>query len=63
MAKIDWKSLVTTLNKMTEEEVKSLLDDEIEKHRRPAFARRLHQRYSALRTLRERAVIMEGLAK
>ena len=63
MAKIDWRSLVATLSTLAEEQVKALLDEEIEKHRRPVIARRLHQRYAALRTARERAEIMEGLKK
>lgn len=63
MAKIDWRSLAATLNTMTEPQVKALLDEEIEKHHRSAFVRRLHQRYSALRTARERKEIMKRIAR
>ena len=63
MAKIDWRSLTATLNTMAEPQVKALLDEELETHRRPVVARRLHQRYSALRTARERKEIMEKVAK
>ncbi len=61
MAKIDWRTLIATLNTMTEEQVKALLDEEMAQYRRPVFARRLHQRYSSLRTARERAEIMKRI--
>lgn len=48
---------------LTETQVKRMLDDELEKHRRPAYARRLHQRYAALRTQRERKDIMERVER
>lgn len=48
---------------LTEEQVKHMLDDELDKHRRPAYARRLHQRYASLRTQRERKDIMERIAR
>lgn len=63
MAKLDWRAFVALLPTLTEEQVKTMLDDEMIEHRRPAYARRLHQRYAALRTQRERKSIMEGLAK
>ena len=62
MAKIDWRSLIATLATLTEEQVKALLDEELKTHKRPVFARRLHQRYSSLRTARERAEIMERIS-
>jgi hypothetical protein len=58
MVKVDWRSLAATLNTMTEEEIERLLRDEVAIHRRPVIAKRLHQRYSILRTARERADIM-----
>ena len=58
MVKVDWRSLAATLNTMTEEEIERLLRDEVAVHRRPVIAKRLHQRYSILRTARERADIM-----
>ena len=63
MAKIDWRSLIATLATLTEEQVKALLDEELTKHKRPVFARRLHQRYAALRTAREREEIMKEIAR
>ena len=50
MVKIDWRTLTASLNKMKEQKVKALLDEEISTHKRSAFARRLHQRYSSLRS-------------
>lgn len=63
MAKIDWRSLAAKLHTMTEQQVKDLLDEEMAVHRRPVFARRLHQRYAALRTAREREEIMKRVGK
>lgn len=63
MAKIDWRAFVALLPTLTEDEVKHMLDDELDKHRRPAYARRLHQRYASLRTQRERKDIMESIAR
>ena len=47
---------------LTETQVKRM-HDELEKHRRPAYARRLHQRYASLRTQRERKDIMERVGR
>lgn len=63
MAKIDWRAFVALLPTLTEEQVKHMLDDELDKHRRPAYARRLHQRYASLRTAREREEIMKEIAR
>jgi len=52
MAKLDWRAFVALLPTLTEEQVKTMLDDEMTEQRRPAYARRLHQRYAALRTQR-----------
>lgn len=63
MPKIDWRSLAKTLSAMPEAEVKRLLDEERATHKRPLIVRRLHQRYAALRTARERAEIMAEVAR
>jgi hypothetical protein len=55
--------MIAVLSDLTEDEVKQALDAELKTHKRPAIARRLHQRYSAIRTARERAEIMVGLKK
>jgi len=62
MDKVDWRSLAATLSSMTENEVKRLLDEEIVFRKRTLIVRRLHQRYSVLRTARERAEIMQAIA-
>ena len=63
MSKLNWRSMIAVLSDLTEDEVKQALDVELKTHKRPAIARRLHQRYSAIRTARERAEIMVGLKK
>jgi hypothetical protein len=60
---MDWRKLAETLTSMTEEEVKALLDEERVSHKRPLIAKRLHQRYSILRSARERAAIMLEIAQ
>jgi len=61
MNKVDWRSLAASLTSMTEDEVKRLLDDEMAARRRVGIVRRLHQRYTMLRTARERAELMGRL--
>ena len=63
MAKIDWRTMMSTLSDKTEEQLAVMLDEEVEQHKRPAFVRRLHQRYAALRTMRERAELLERIGK
>lgn len=63
MAKLDWRAFVALLPTLDEKQVKDMLDVEVEQHRRPAYARRLHQRYAALRTQRERKDIMERIGR
>ena len=63
MSKLNWRSMIAVLSDLTEDELKAALDAELQTHKRPAIARRLHQRYSALRTARERDEIMIGLKK
>ena len=62
MTKYSWRPLSIKLRHMTEAEVEQLLSEEIEQHKRPAIAQRLHQRYCTLRAQRERADIM-GMLK
>jgi len=58
MAKIRWHELCADLTSMTEDEIEERLHEEIVEHKRVAFARRLHQRYTTVRAARERAEIM-----
>jgi hypothetical protein len=63
MSKLKWRSMIAVLSDLTEDELKAALDAELKTHKRPAIARRLHQRYSALRTARERDELLKGLKK
>lgn len=54
-----WKELNDRLADFTEQEVKDLLEDEMRHARRSTILVRLHQRYTTLRMLRERAALME----
>lgn len=56
---LTWKELNDQLADLTETEVKDLLEDEIAYARRSTILVRLHQRYTTLRMLRERAALME----
>ena len=58
MVRTHWRLLAAELNKYSEDEVLAMLNDERTGERRAAILRRLHQRYAALRTARERAEIM-----
>ena len=59
---MNWRELNAQLNNMSEEQVKGLLDAERVGARRVTFLERLHQRYCALRAIRERAEMMALLA-
>jgi len=63
MSKLNWRSMIAVLSDLTESELKQALDAEMDTHKRPAIARRLHQRYSAVRTAREREEIMAWISK
>ena len=56
---LTWKALNDQLADFTEQEVKDLLEDEMRHARRSTILVRLHQRYTVLRMLRERAALME----
>ena len=56
---LTWKELNDRLAAFTEQEVKDLLEDEMLHARRSTILVRLHQRYTTLRMLRERAALME----
>ena len=56
---MNWRELNEVLADYTEQEVWDLLEDERKHARRSTVIIRLHQRYTVLRMLRERAAIME----
>ena len=53
----DWRSLNEHLHKLSEAEVKEMLDWEKTNTQRKVFLERLHQRYGVLRASRERAAL------
>jgi hypothetical protein len=55
---VTWRWLNANAHSMTEHEFQKMLEDEMVGARRPDILRRLHQRYSALRTARERDTLM-----
>lgn len=56
-----WHTLNEILVTLREDQVKELLDHELQNKRRPDVAERLHQRLTKLRTTRERLEIKEKL--
>ena len=61
--KITWPELCVFLTRMTEDEIKKHLHDEITVHKRAVIAKRLHQRYTMVRAARERAGILAEIKK
>ena len=61
MAKISWQTIAVKLSEYDEPTLERMLDDEIKKHKRVAIAKRLHQRLSKLRTMREREELVERM--
>lgn len=60
---MNWHDLNEMLPDCDEATVKQLLEEEIAKHRRAVFIKRLHQRYNAMRVSRERRELLAALAK
>ena len=58
MAKMNWATLNDRLSKLTEKQVWTLLQTELDTYRRATYLTRLHQRYCALRDAREREEIL-----
>ena len=57
-----WRSLTDILSTLDEEEVGSLLEQELEGEKRWSIVQRLHQRYTILRAARERAELKKQIA-
>lgn len=55
-----WRTLNAALARMSEHQVRELLDEEINGPRRIKMLERLHQRYNTLRVARERKELFEG---
>ena len=56
----DWKELNTQLHKFTIEELRAMINYELSTRKRASFIGRIHQRYSKLVTISERAHILKG---
>ena len=56
-----WHDLNVLLSMRNETQVKAMLDDEVEVHKRPTYAVRIHQRYTTLRAQRERKEMLERI--
>jgi hypothetical protein len=59
MTRLSWRTLNEKLNTLTEAELMELLVDEVAFHKRVSMLERMHQRYSILRTARERADLLK----
>ena len=57
----NWHDFNTVLMLRTEAQVKAMLDEEVEVHKRPTYAVRIHQRYTTLRAQRERKEMLERI--
>lgn len=60
MKQLTWRELQEVVTECTEEEVVSLLIDEVTLYKRPHIIVRLHQRYARLRADRERQEILRA---
>lgn len=59
MDKLNWRDLNETLPQLSEPQVLEMLEAEKAGARRQTTLIRLHQRYSALRCMRERAELLQ----
>ena len=59
----NWRERNKKLNLLSESEVLKLLEAERAGQRRVTFLERLHQRYTALRTARERVELLQEATK
>lgn len=58
MQNLNWRNMNNILDTLSEAQVLEMLNDERGGRRRVTILTRLHQRYSALRTARERIEIL-----
>ncbi len=57
----DWKFLNNQLSSLTVEQLRDLINAEIQGKNRRTFIERIHQRYAKLMTMHERAALLEGV--
>jgi len=60
---ITWREFQKNIAKFTEHQLKEMLEHEMKKWKRIAFAERIHQRLCAMRMSRERIEILRELSK
>ena len=63
MKSMSWRKLNDTLSTKTEAEIAALLAFELKGLKRVSLLERLHQRYTTLRTTRERIEILKEATK
>jgi len=61
MTHLNWRELNEVINNFTEQEIMDLLTDERRNARRSTVLIRLHQRFTTLRMMRERAELIGEL--
>lgn len=61
MTHLNWRELNEVINNFTEQEIMDLLADERRNARRSTVLIRLHQRFTTLRMMRERAELIGEL--
>lgn len=55
---INWRTLNARLGSLREDELEQMIREELKGERRPTLLIRMHQRYTVLRSLRERREIL-----
>lgn len=59
----NWRHMIEQIASLTEEALKDSINEEVKTLRRKDVVVRLHQRYSKLRTARERELLIKGKLK
>ena len=57
---INWRTLNARLNSLREDELEQMIREEMKGEKRPTLLVRMHQRYTVLRSLRERREILSA---
>lgn len=63
MVKVSWQTIAAQLPDYDEATLERMLDEEVRVFKRPAIAKRLHQRLSKLRVMRERREMLRKMKK
>lgn len=57
---INWRTLNARLGSLREDELEQLIQEELRGEKRPTLLVRMHQRFTVLRSLRERREILNA---